>query len=345
MKDVAARANVSIGTVDRVIHNRGEVSEDTKNKILKIIKDLDYRPNVIARSLASKKIYNFSILLPFSNDENEYWHYPHKGIARAIQEIHDYGVHTHLLSFDLNDKDSFTKETKQILDQQPDGILTAPVYYQEVSALLEKCEANNIPYSLIDSNIEQAKKVSYIGQNAFRSGYLVAKLLDFGITNDTTILLISIAKEADNANTIIRREKGFYDYFKEHNGQRKIHYLRITNFSETVINDTMNSIFDKYPNVGGIFVTNSRVHLIADYLKKNKSNHIKLIGYDLINHNLNFLKNGSIDFIISQKPEEQGYRGIMSLFNDVVMKQVIATEQYLPIDIITKENLEDYLNY
>ena len=55
---------VSIGTVDRVLHKRGEVSESTKKRILKIISELDYKPNIFASNLASKKSAVFATLLP-----------------------------------------------------------------------------------------------------------------------------------------------------------------------------------------------------------------------------------------------------------------------------------------
>ena len=55
IKNIAELANVSIGTVDRVIHNRGEFSLKTEEKVRKVIKELNYKPNVIARSLVTKK--------------------------------------------------------------------------------------------------------------------------------------------------------------------------------------------------------------------------------------------------------------------------------------------------
>ena len=52
IKDIAIRAGVSAGTVDRVLHNRGEVKSKTKELILKIAKELDYKPNVAAQKLS-----------------------------------------------------------------------------------------------------------------------------------------------------------------------------------------------------------------------------------------------------------------------------------------------------
>ena len=55
IKDIASLANVSIGTVDRVLHNRGEVNPDTRNRVMSFIEELGYTPNLIAKSLALKK--------------------------------------------------------------------------------------------------------------------------------------------------------------------------------------------------------------------------------------------------------------------------------------------------
>src|SRR5690606_17462922 len=57
VKEIARRAQVSIATVDRVLHNRPGVSVKTKAKIEAIIKEIDYKPNLLARRLASRKVF------------------------------------------------------------------------------------------------------------------------------------------------------------------------------------------------------------------------------------------------------------------------------------------------
>jgi LacI family transcriptional regulator len=64
IKDMALKAGVSTGTVDRVIHGRGRVSNQVKDNVLKIIEQLNYEPNLIARALGSKKVYHLAVLIP-----------------------------------------------------------------------------------------------------------------------------------------------------------------------------------------------------------------------------------------------------------------------------------------
>ena len=65
-------SGVSTGTVDRILHNRGKVSEEAQKKVEKVLKEIDYHPNLIARSLALKKSYHFITLIP-SFAKGEYW--------------------------------------------------------------------------------------------------------------------------------------------------------------------------------------------------------------------------------------------------------------------------------
>ena len=66
---------------------------------------------------------------------------------------------------------------------------------------------------------------------------------------------------------------------------------------------------------------------------------LHIIGYDLTGKNKSCLKDDRIDFLISQKPEIQGYQGIYALFKHVVLKERVHKKLILPLDIITKDNI------
>ena len=64
IKSIAERAGVSIGTVDRVIHNRGHVSQEAEMRVKQAIEELNYIPNFFARQLKLSKTFRFGILMP-----------------------------------------------------------------------------------------------------------------------------------------------------------------------------------------------------------------------------------------------------------------------------------------
>ena len=84
--DIAKMAGVSVGTVDRVIHNRGRVSEENRKKVQAILEMVHYQPNLMARSLAaSKKQYHLLAITP-SFVQGEYWEAISEGIDKAASE-------------------------------------------------------------------------------------------------------------------------------------------------------------------------------------------------------------------------------------------------------------------
>ena len=98
IKDIARMAGVSAGTVDRVLHNRGDVSPQSKAKVQKVLDEIHYQPNVFAIGLAAKKKYSFVCLIPYYI-EHDYWHSVVGGIERARQELRPFT----LVSFKLGD--------------------------------------------------------------------------------------------------------------------------------------------------------------------------------------------------------------------------------------------------
>jgi len=68
MKDVAKKAGVSIKTVSRVINNQGEISEQTRQRIMQIVDELGYRPNTLARGLLTGKTYTVGVIIPDITD-------------------------------------------------------------------------------------------------------------------------------------------------------------------------------------------------------------------------------------------------------------------------------------
>ena len=104
--DIARMAGVSVATVDRVIHNRGKVSEENLARINEVLRRVDYRPNLIARSLASGRRYTLCAVMPrFA--PGEYWADFEAGIARAEAEAVRYNVTVRRFCFDQYDRSSF----------------------------------------------------------------------------------------------------------------------------------------------------------------------------------------------------------------------------------------------
>lgn len=327
-----------------MLHNRGEVAESTKNKIRKIINELNYQPNIFASTLATKKTAVFATLLPRPLLTDGYWNKPLIGIDRRISELQQYGIQIQKLTFNQTNPESFIDETEKILELKPDGVVLAPFFKKESTKFIEKLKEFEIPFVFIDSEIKEAGQLGYIGQNSFQSGLVSGKLLDL-ILPEGNILIVHFAKEMDNQNHLVQREKGFYNWYTNNNIEK--HQLFTTEVADTEDDNWMFGIKKKIEekNIKGIFVTNSKVFNVGRLIKKFELKGIQVIGHDLLKENVEFLKNDIVQFLICQRPEEQGYNAVNKLFKYVVQKGIIATANYTSIDIITKENIDYYKEF
>ncbi|MCG6187605.1 substrate-binding domain-containing protein [Maribellus maritimus] len=326
------------------MHNRGEVAESTKKKILKIIEELDYQPNFLASTLASKKSAVFATLFPEPPSAEGYWNKPFIGVKKRISELKPYGIQIKHFTFNQPDSKSFETEAKRILKLQPDGVVLAPFFKKESIRFIEQLKENNIPFVFIDSEIKNAGHLSYIGQNSYQSGFVSAKLLDLSLRTGN-ILVIHFAKEMDNQNHLVQRERGFYDWFQVSNKEN--HEIFTTEIADTDTDQWMQKVKKEITekNIRGIFVTNSKVFYVGRMVEKYKLSDLKIIGHDLLKENTDFLKKGIVQFLICQRPEEQGYNAINKLFRNVVQKRKVSEENYTSIDIVIRENIEYYKEF
>jgi LacI family transcriptional regulator len=343
IQDIARKASVSVGTVDRVIHNRVGVSESTRSEVLNIIRLLDYQPDILARALASRKPVKIAAIYPGLKSGKPFWSIPEKGMDKAVTELSHFGIQLFKYPFDQADPLSFHIQAKKILKSSVDGIILAPGFLKEAILLAKSCKDLNMPCVYINSLLKSEPYLSFIGQDSFASGKVAARLMNDCLGENDHIAVINIDQDPENQVHIKEREKGFITYSVENLGKtrKQIFSFTIKKTTTPSINNELQKIFDKH-KIQGVFITNSRAYRIAHWLKLNKKYNPVLIAFDLIDENKTLLNKGKIRFLLSQKPEEQGYRGVMALFNHLVLKRNVPKNQFLPIDIITAENILYY---
>jgi len=345
IKDIAQLAGVSVGTVDRVLHNRGRVSEDALKKVMGVLEQIDYKPNLIARTLGSNKTYRIAALMP-NPDQDPYWASTKSGMSQAEAEWLRYGVKVESYFFDLYDKNSFKEVAESVSQSNPDGILIAPIFYHETVPFFERFKATGIPYVLFNTNIPEAGALSFIGQNLYQSGRVGAELMHLAQQNaNGTLIVLHINEDLDNSVHLAEKEKGFREYFDQiKDGNLEIQTLNIHDTNGSHIDTQVTAALGNR-DVKGIFVSTSKAtYLIASLLEKLNRTDVKLVGYDMLTENIRYMKKGVIDFIINQNPKRQAFLGINHLVGHLILKKDAPPQDLLPLEIISKENLESYLS-
>lgn len=340
INDIARMANVSRGTVDRVIHERGTVSKHAHEKVKIVLDKIDYKPNLIAQSLKKGELSKIAALIP-DHQYDVFWKRPLDGIEKVKQDFASLAVNIQTFLFNPYNPQSFRENAINILENQFEGILVAPVFYRESLDLFKKCDEQNLPYVTFNTFLEDANAVSHVGQDLKQSGRVAAELMNKIIHTDGKILIIHVDEDLADSIHMQKKEMGFSHYFQAQNTQNFETLILRTNPSEnieTILVDLLRSD----SKIQGIYVTTSKVFLVAGILQKHKIKKY-LIGYDLIEENLKFLESGIIDFLIFQNPEYQANLGISYLIDLLVFKKSIPKKKLLPIEIVMKENYKNYI--
>jgi LacI family transcriptional regulator len=341
IKKIAKLAGVSIGTVDRVIHGRGRVSKETEIKVNKLIKKYGYKPNIFASNLSLSKSFIFGVLMPNKDQDSNYWSIPANGINNAQKELSIYNIKTEYFYYDIHNESSFKNAWLKMINSNIDGLVFAPILTTLSKLYIEKGFQKNLPLVFFDSFIPKINCMSFIGQDSYQSGKVSGKLMRMLTQKNGSIAVIKVLPEDFHIN---QRANGFKDYFMDYNNFNIKIYNIFNSDDSNEFKITTDKIINENKDLLGIFVTNSSTHFIAKNIKTHSlKNKIHLIGYDLINKNVHYLKEGVIDFLISQKPEHQGYQSVYALYRSLVLKEKINKEIMMPIDIITKENIKYYI--
>lgn len=342
IKDIARMAGVSKGTVDRVLHKRGRVSETAYQKVMKVLEEIDYKPNLIARTLSASKNYRIIALLP-DPEWDAYWALTREGIHQAGTEWALYNVTIDLYAFDQYSKESFEEKAREALSAKPDGIITAPIFYKEALAFFEGLRSGEIPYVLFNTNIPEVKPLSFIGQDSFNSGKVGAELMFLGQHEGGQLAVLHLDEDLDNSVHLLQKEKGFREYFRLRNN---LHF-EIREFSfrpdERNVESRISDLLDE-PKLKGIFVSTSKgTSVVAACLEKRGKQHIRLVGYDILEENLKYLRKGTIDFLINQNPKRQAFLAISHLANHLIFKKEAPDLDLFPLEVITQQNVDSYL--
>lgn len=337
IRDIAELAQVSIGTVDRVLHKRGKVSPKSLKRVNDALKELQYKPNPLARSLKANKTHMISVLIP-DPQKDPYWATCSTEIDKVIEEYDAFDIAIDMNYFDPSLPDLFSKSGHEIIEKNPNAFLFVPLFEKESQSLLKVLEAKQM-MSVTFNSLPKSYNGHHVGQDLHLSGRVAAKLISSFISTPSKIGVIHIDETFDNAIHIQQKEAGFRSFFKEHHPE---HQITVKSIALDGVPETVKEMV-REQQIHYFFVTTSKTYEVAGCLESLKVNSI-LIGYDLLPQNLEYLKKGRIQFLIHQAPGLQASLSLKWLIEKSLFEKEIPKEYFLPIDIINSENYKSYLS-
>jgi len=343
IKDIAERAGVSVGTVDRVLHERPNVSPAAREKVEKALAEMDYQPNVYASALAYNKDYTFCCVIPMHESE-AYWDEIEEGVKACTAMRRDFHISMKLLYYERFNAPSFEKTAKECLDINPDGVIVVPAKLDVTRDFTNELSDRNIPFILLDSYLPDLKPLAFYGQDSFQSGYFAARMMMLIASKEKEIMMMKQLKNGHvGSKQQSNRETGFRHYMHDHFPEIEILDVNLPlGGTKAQFDKILEDFFKEHPQVHHCITFNSKAHLVGEFLLRTNRRNVQIMGYDMVPKNAECVRQGSISFLIAQHAYMQGYACVETLFQAIVLKKEVNPVNYMPIELLVKENIEFY---
>ena len=334
INDVAERAGVGKGTVDRVIHNRGRVSEDTKKKVLRAIEELDYKPNRAAQLLAQKN--NFRIAVVYHDKESEFWSQVESGITRAQNKYQENGVTVDRFVLPKIDVEGQINIIEKAIEEKYDGLAIVPYFSERISEALNRAVKQGIRVVTFN-NDEECDRICYVGQDLRQSGRTAGLLMSMmAPENARYAVVLPVIKRM---SALHGRYQGFQEVLLER--RKDMIMMGVFNYEQDGQHayEELSELL-KENRFDAIYASNV---ILADVAKAvhdaGMGDQILLIGHDLTESIRHYIENGVIDVSIGQEPEQQGYIAIDRICRNLLLGDDIYSDHFTKIEIVVSENM------
>jgi LacI family transcriptional regulator len=317
VKDIAALAGTSRGTVDRVLHNRGKVKAELRERILSLIKEKEYVPSKAGRQLAGQK-RKIKLGVVCRCDIRGFWSEVVQGVNEITLFLRDYGTIVLQRHFDLFKPREQLALIDELVEEGIQGLVIVPLNTVEVRDKLLELEARGITVVVINSEIEGYTPYCYIGNDYYQGGRTAAglfHLFSWGKSRKLTIL-----KGTQYMLSHEQRIKGFLEELKALDDP----YALVDGFELTLDPDFAYEktveLLKKNPDITAIYTVAGNVYSVCQAIQTlGRQNRIIHIAFDNPPITKPYLLDGSLTAVIGQESYMQGYLSLKILYDYLVL--------------------------
>lgn len=342
IKDVAKEAGVSIGTVDRVLHNRGRVSDLNKKAVLAAVEKLEYRPSQIARALVNRKS-NLRIGITYPLVDSDFWSEISDGIEAARNKLLPFGIELlidHTETYDVHDQ---IESIDKLVAKGVNGILLTSVDDSSADQI-EPHIPFDIPYATVVNPAAYVSRCAFhLGPDDFLLGNLAARLISLFCGENSSVILLA---PNYNFNGTQRRIAGVLSKISQ--DLTGLNLLKVIPISGVTDEDIRKNLYDStveaihtFPSLNAIYVSNGFFDQAAFAVRDITTNgKIKVFGHEYTSSLTNLIAQGIVCATIYQKPAEEWYRATL-LLSDLLSgnRTVDVQDMRIECSIIMKETL------
>ncbi len=301
IKQVAAAAGISIGTVDRALHNRPGVNPKTRSRVLKIAEKLGYRPNLAARSLKLNRRLRVAVHLP--RHIASFFDPLRDGVREAAAAMHGVTVdltfrtYPHLGEGDI-------KLLEEDLGREYDGILMTPGNPTQVESVIRRFTERGTSVVCVASDAPRTSRLAAVSVDAAISGSIAAELLGTALQSEGAVATIT-----GDLNTFDHGEKlrGFAATLATMAPHLTLIPAIETHDSPKEAYRATLALLKRKPRPIGIYINTANSLPVLRALDENAMwGRVKLVTTDLFAELVPLIESGRILATLYQRPFTQG---------------------------------------
>ncbi len=332
MQQIADAANVSRGTVDRVLHERGHVSEDIKNKIKKIAKDLGYIPNNAHKVISKNPNMKIGVLLPSLN--NAFFDLLVDGMQEALREYKHFGIELVLKEVDGYEETVHLNAIDYLIKNECRAFCLATLNTDLITKKINNLYDDKKVIILVNTDVERAKRYCYVGPNYLQNGATSAKMLSLLNKEDKLNILIVNGSRYMFGHT--KRIEGFNSELRKSNIDYKIVDVVESQDSDEMAKIVTKKALDKYPHINCIYIASAGTYGVCESLIHKNRQDIIVTAYDILDNTPPLLKSNILKFVVCQEPFRQGYQAIKRAYYALSLDAFYKKAEDLITDTIIK---------
>ncbi len=333
IKDIAARLGVSYGIINKALNDKSGISHEMKERILATAKEMGYRVNKVAQSMARNTIV-IGVLVPAQ--EKDYFSFLRKGLDKEFERLADYNVQCRYYPV----KDTYSAADtvdalKACLEDKVHGILLCEYFPSGLEKIFEELESQNIPTVLIgDTESTGSRYLCSIQVDAYRSGQMAAELLHLCTKKNANVAIFVGNKDHIEHMQKIR---GFTESLSS-NDLRPIGVYETYDDEEIALR-----LFKKISGrLDGLYVATSTFASIGKTLQNERPS-LKVICTDVDGAVAACLKGGVAQASLFQDLEMQGSTAVRVLYEYLAEKKTPEKTIYITPRLVIESNLDTFI--
>lgn len=334
---MAETLGVSIGTVDRALHNRGRISEKTRARILQLAQELGYKPNLAARHLRLNRRFCISVNLPFTIAS--FFDPLRAGVSEgALPFAHSLTVE--FRSYERSDEEP-QSSVNNALDNHVDGIILAPSNTQKTIQLMEQAKAKGVSIVCVATDVPESARLTAVTAHPFSCGAMSAQVVADSAQGPGPIAILVGSIENYNQSEKVR---GFRQTLAEFSPGHSVGpVLESRDIPELAYKLTRNA-FQRNKNLRGLYVsTANSTPAIRALQDIGRLSQVAIVTTDLFPELVPLLRDGIVRATIYQCPELQGSIATKALFRYLSDGTVPEPSIEVIPQLILRSNLPLYI--